>query len=144
MSDSDETCWREGLRLAETGQHWEAHEAIEEMWRARPPGALRECLQALIQTFAVAYKIVQAQENRSASAMQRGMARLITSARGHLDASRGGAARPRWAGAIESALGDLEQVLRDWESGALSTAGASRSADAVIAALVERLPDRPE
>lgn len=42
----------EGIRLFQDGHYFEAHEELELVWRATPPGATKLFLQALIQ-FAV-------------------------------------------------------------------------------------------
>ena len=134
--------WQQGLRLARDGEFWEAHEAIEDIWRAAKPGGRREALQALIQTFAAAYKIVQAGEGRAAPDMQRGMEKLIESARGHLrgvdSADEHG---PTWSThPVARALSELEQVLERWraESSRMEALTAARR---IVTELVDELPN---
>ena len=112
-----------GLRCLETAAFWDAHEALEPLWKALPVGsARREAVQALIQFAAAGYKLVQA-ERRSEPRMQRGMASLIVSARAHVEASRSasdaGSPAPGWdLAALEAGLDDLDAVHRRWSAGA--------------------------
>ncbi len=66
---------REGLRLINQGAYYEAHEALEEAWRAeaRP---IRELYQGLLQAAVVAYHIQQANWRGAIKVYHRAMRHL--------------------------------------------------------------------
>ena len=86
--------WRQerfqtGLDLLHDGQYWEAHESWEELWHSYPKeSSARRATQALIQLAAICYKPTQAAAGRTPKGMQRGMRRLLATARGHIQAAR--------------------------------------------------------
>ena len=73
----------EGLRLFDAGEHWHAHEAWEDAWRADRAGD-RDYFKGLIQLAAVCYHLRRG--NR------RPVARLLARACHHLTVHDG----PRW------------------------------------------------
>ncbi len=86
--------WRQerfqtGLNLLHDGQFWEAHESWEELWHSYPnASSARHATQALIQLAAICYKPTQAAAGRTTKGMQRGMKRLLATARDHIQAAR--------------------------------------------------------
>lgn len=52
----DNAC-RRAEALVARGHWWEAHETLESIWRALPPGPLRLRLRAAVQVVAVAHKL---------------------------------------------------------------------------------------
>lgn len=140
--DSDRGCFEEGLRLIREGAYWEAHEALEQIWKSAPAGPGREAIQALIQFAAAAYKIDQARDGRDPDSMRRGMAKLVESARSRLDEER---AMVSWdVAALREALDHIDTVRDEWSGhGDADIAGqeARQVALSLVAALAESEPD---
>jgi hypothetical protein len=131
--------FEEGLALIDEGAYWDAHEALEVAWLSLPGGAERDATQALIQFAAAAYKIEQAREGRETASMQRGMQKLIASARSLLDADTSDVS---WnVDALRSAIDDLDGVRRGWEQHhdeSLASQRAAATAAELVAALTRR------
>ncbi len=111
---------RRGLELLSDARYWEAHEAWESLWLSLPAASsARRAAKTLIQFAALCYKPEQAASGRSQSDMQRGMSKLLMSARHHLAASfELPPPDPRWSRHhLDEQLDALSEVLHDWRGG---------------------------
>lgn len=112
--------WRAGFQALAQARYWDAHERWEDCWRALDTGPDREAVQALIQCAACAYKLQQTLRGRPRAGMQRGQARLLASARAHLEAARRAldpAEAPDWWARLGALLDALEGLHARWRAG---------------------------
>lgn len=112
---------RRGLDLFRGGHYWDAHEEWEDLWQSLPTGtAARRATKALIQLAAICHKPEQAAKNRTEEDMQRGMDRLLTTARAHLDASfECSPPEPPWNRQhLALMLDRMDDLFEQWKQGA--------------------------
>ena len=122
ISTHDEEKLQQGLALLHSAHYWKAHEEWEQLWLSCPdPSGARQATKALIQMAAICYKPEQAAQGRAEADMQKGMMKLLITARRHLSESfERCAPQPRWRRpSLQEALDDLQVVVDDWRSGTL-------------------------
>ena len=74
---ADEAEFLRGARLHESGEHWEAHEAWEGLWREAAGEETRVLLQGLIQVTAAFHKLLVRREGDAAlRILDRGLEKL--------------------------------------------------------------------
>ena len=59
--------FQKGAQLYAEGRYWDAHEAWEQVWRAREEGHTRQLLHGLIQVCAALYKVYDKRDVESAT-----------------------------------------------------------------------------
>ena len=133
VPDAARSAWFErGLAAYQRGEHFEAHELWEEIWRDAPRGPERQFLQGLIQVAAAMHKVIAMNHPRPAARL---LARALLRLSDH-PADHWGLQLARLVREAERAKTELAELGRDGKDGT----AFDRAHTPTIARIIESAP----